>query len=156
MLRSLRSGHQNKIIAHELGISESTVKVHLRNIMKKLNASNRTQVALVGPLLFDRSGARVRAAVGPRDEFDRGLPVRAQAFRMPKPRRTFARWVSDRLSLRFLSRLRRTARRRPAGDAALPRAQRQSASTPFDVSHCGETSAILIEISPHSSISLSE
>ena len=46
MLRSLREGHQNKIIAHRLGISESTVKVHLRNIMKKLNASNRTQVAL--------------------------------------------------------------------------------------------------------------
>jgi DNA-binding NarL/FixJ family response regulator len=46
VLRSLRGGHQNKIIAFELGISESTVKVHLRNIMKKLNASNRTQVAL--------------------------------------------------------------------------------------------------------------
>ncbi len=46
MLRSLREGHQNKIIAHQLGISESTVKVHLRNIMKKLRASNRTQAAL--------------------------------------------------------------------------------------------------------------
>jgi len=77
VLRSLRSGHQNKIIAYELGISESTVKVHLRNIMKKLNASNRTQVALVGPLLFDRSGAHVHASVGPRDEFDRGLSVHA-------------------------------------------------------------------------------
>ena len=29
VLRSLREGHQNKIIAHQLGISESTVKVHL-------------------------------------------------------------------------------------------------------------------------------
>jgi DNA-binding NarL/FixJ family response regulator len=46
VLRSLRSGHQNKIIAYELGISESTVKVHLRNIMKKLKASNRTQAAV--------------------------------------------------------------------------------------------------------------
>ncbi len=46
VLRSLREGRPNKLIAHELGISESTVKVHLRNIMKKLNASNRTQVAL--------------------------------------------------------------------------------------------------------------
>jgi DNA-binding NarL/FixJ family response regulator len=46
VLRSLREGHQNKIIAHQLGISESTVKVHLRNIMKKLRASNRTQAAL--------------------------------------------------------------------------------------------------------------
>jgi DNA-binding NarL/FixJ family response regulator len=50
VLRSLRSGHPNKIIAYELGISESTVKVHLRNVMRKLNASNRTQAALVGPL----------------------------------------------------------------------------------------------------------
>jgi DNA-binding NarL/FixJ family response regulator len=46
IMRCLREGRQNKFIAHELGISESTVKVHLRNIMKKLHASNRTQVAL--------------------------------------------------------------------------------------------------------------
>ena len=46
IIRCLREGRQNKLIAHELGISESTVKVHLRNIMKKLHASNRTQVAL--------------------------------------------------------------------------------------------------------------
>lgn len=46
VLRMLREGRQNKIIAFELGISESTVKVHLRNMMKKLHASNRTQVAL--------------------------------------------------------------------------------------------------------------
>jgi DNA-binding NarL/FixJ family response regulator len=46
IMRCLREGRQNKSIAHELGISESTVKVHLRNIMKKLHASNRTQVAL--------------------------------------------------------------------------------------------------------------
>jgi DNA-binding NarL/FixJ family response regulator len=81
VLRSLRSGHQNKIIAYELGISESTVKVHLRNIMKKLNASNRTQVALGGPLFIGRSGARAYAAVGPCDEFDRGLPERAHGAR---------------------------------------------------------------------------
>ena len=46
IMRCLREGRQNKFIAYELGISESTVKVHLRNIMKKLHASNRTQVAL--------------------------------------------------------------------------------------------------------------
>ena len=85
-MRSLRSGHQNKIIAYELGISESTVKVHLRNIMKKLNASNRTQVALVGPVLFDRSGARAYAAVGLRDEFDPGLSERARGARARQSR----------------------------------------------------------------------
>jgi len=46
VLRILREGRQNKLIAFQLGISESTVKVHLRNIMKKLNVSNRTQVVL--------------------------------------------------------------------------------------------------------------
>ncbi len=79
VMRSLRAGHQNKIIAYELGISESTVKVHLRNIMKKLNASNRTQVALGGPLFIDRPGARAYDAVAPRDEFDRGLAESAHA-----------------------------------------------------------------------------
>ena len=47
VLHRLRQGLQNKIIAFELGISESTVKVHLRNVMKKLHASNRTQVAFM-------------------------------------------------------------------------------------------------------------
>ena len=41
----LRKGKSNKIIAHELGMRESTVKVHVRNIMKRLNAHNRTEVA---------------------------------------------------------------------------------------------------------------
>ncbi|SDT37883.1 response regulator transcription factor [Bradyrhizobium canariense] len=45
LLTHLRQGMQNKAIAYELGIAESTVKVHLRNIMSKLHASNRTQVA---------------------------------------------------------------------------------------------------------------
>lgn len=44
LLAHLREGRQNKVIAHQLDISESTVKVHLRNIMRKLHASNRTQV----------------------------------------------------------------------------------------------------------------
>jgi DNA-binding NarL/FixJ family response regulator len=47
ILDRLRRGMQNKIIAHELGISESTVKVHLRNIMKKMHARNRTQVVFL-------------------------------------------------------------------------------------------------------------
>ena len=34
---------QKKLIAYELGISESTVKAHLRSIMTKLKAKNRTQ-----------------------------------------------------------------------------------------------------------------
>ena len=40
------SGKSNKVIAYELGMCESTVKVHVRRIMKKLNAKNRTDVAI--------------------------------------------------------------------------------------------------------------
>ncbi len=43
VLRHLQQGKANKIIAHELGMSESTVKVHVRNIMRKMGATNRTQ-----------------------------------------------------------------------------------------------------------------
>jgi DNA-binding NarL/FixJ family response regulator len=43
----LRQGKPNKIIAHELEISESTVKVFVRRILMKLHASNRTEVAFL-------------------------------------------------------------------------------------------------------------
>ncbi|WP_244489986.1 response regulator transcription factor [Rhizobium sp. Leaf386] len=42
---ALRCGKANKLIARELQLCESTVKVHIRNIMKKLGATNRTEVA---------------------------------------------------------------------------------------------------------------
>jgi DNA-binding NarL/FixJ family response regulator len=45
VLHHLKSGKANKTIARELNMSESTVKIHLRNIMKKMNAANRTEVA---------------------------------------------------------------------------------------------------------------
>jgi DNA-binding NarL/FixJ family response regulator len=45
VLARLRQGKPNKIIAHELAISESTVKVFVRQILMKLGASNRTEVA---------------------------------------------------------------------------------------------------------------
>jgi DNA-binding NarL/FixJ family response regulator len=66
VLQSLRAGHPNKIIAFELGISESTVKVHLRNIMKKLRASNRTQVALGASLPCDGTAPPDRPAAAAR------------------------------------------------------------------------------------------
>lgn len=42
---ALRRGKANKIIAYELNLAESTVKVHIRNIMRKVQARNRTEVA---------------------------------------------------------------------------------------------------------------
>ena len=45
VLARLRQGKPNKIIAHELQITENTVKVFVRQILMKLNASNRTDAA---------------------------------------------------------------------------------------------------------------
>lgn len=45
--RALRKGMPNKLIAYELNMCESTVKVHVRTIMKKLKARNRTEVAFL-------------------------------------------------------------------------------------------------------------
>ncbi|MBZ8134442.1 response regulator transcription factor [Afifella sp. IM 167] len=45
VVMALRRGKANKVIAYELNMQESTVKVHIRNIMRKLRASNRTEVA---------------------------------------------------------------------------------------------------------------
>ena len=40
-------GKANKIIAYDLKMRESTVKVHFRSIMKKLEATNHTEVAYI-------------------------------------------------------------------------------------------------------------
>lgn len=44
VIAMLKLGKANKIIAYELELRESTVKVHIRNIMKKLKVRNRTEV----------------------------------------------------------------------------------------------------------------
>lgn len=49
VLRLLQQAKPNKIIAHELSISVNTAKVHVRNIMRKLRATNRTQVVIGVP-----------------------------------------------------------------------------------------------------------
>ncbi|HEY4161658.1 MAG TPA: response regulator transcription factor, partial [Dongiaceae bacterium] len=46
VLSRLWLGLSNKMIAYELSMCESTVKVHIRHIMKKLNVNNRTQIVL--------------------------------------------------------------------------------------------------------------
>lgn len=51
VLEAIRRGKPNKTIAYELNMCESTVKVHVRNIMKKLKAKNRTQVAFIAEQL---------------------------------------------------------------------------------------------------------
>jgi len=44
IIESVRRGKPNKVIAYELCMCESTVKVHLRNVMRKLKVSNRTEL----------------------------------------------------------------------------------------------------------------
>ena len=51
VLELLKRGEPNKVIARALEIEEGTVKVHVRRIMKKLNAANRTQAALAAQQL---------------------------------------------------------------------------------------------------------
>ena len=46
ILACLLNGAQNKQIAYELKISDGTVKVHLKAILKKIRVQNRTQAAI--------------------------------------------------------------------------------------------------------------
>ncbi|MEQ1754193.1 MAG: response regulator transcription factor [Micropepsaceae bacterium] len=46
IVRGLAAGQTNKLIAKFLSITEATVKVHLKSVLRKLGASNRTQVAI--------------------------------------------------------------------------------------------------------------
>jgi DNA-binding NarL/FixJ family response regulator len=63
VLNHLQQGKANKIIAYELGMSESTVKVHVRNIMHKMGATNRTQAAYNAQrLAYNFEGTRIREA----------------------------------------------------------------------------------------------
>jgi DNA-binding NarL/FixJ family response regulator len=55
VIRAIQDGKSNKVIAYELSMCESTVKVHVRNIMKKLNAKNRTDVAIKAQTVFSTS-----------------------------------------------------------------------------------------------------
>jgi DNA-binding NarL/FixJ family response regulator len=47
VLLAVLDGQLNKQIAHNLGISEATVKAHMTAIMRKLDVRSRTQAALV-------------------------------------------------------------------------------------------------------------
>jgi two-component system, NarL family, nitrate/nitrite response regulator NarL len=46
ILRYLMQGASNKEIAHRLGLAEATVKVHIKAILRKVQAANRTQAAM--------------------------------------------------------------------------------------------------------------
>ena len=48
VLREVAEGNRNRNIAEKLFISEETVKVHIKHIMEKLGASDRTQAVAIG------------------------------------------------------------------------------------------------------------
>ncbi len=71
-LRALAEGYTNKEIALRLGIMQGTVKVHVRDIIRKLGVRNRTQAAVIAtqhmqvPLAKHELGVQV----GPRRSSD--------------------------------------------------------------------------------------
>ncbi len=46
VLREITSGASNAMVAERLGISEGTVKVHIRNLLRKTGYSSRTELAI--------------------------------------------------------------------------------------------------------------
>jgi DNA-binding NarL/FixJ family response regulator len=47
VLRLIRDGHRNKQIAYELAISETTVNFHIKNLVDKLGANDRTHAVII-------------------------------------------------------------------------------------------------------------
>lgn len=48
VLKEVANGNRNRTIAEKLFISEETVKVHVKHIMEKLGAADRTQAVAIG------------------------------------------------------------------------------------------------------------
>ncbi|KQM61855.1 MULTISPECIES: response regulator transcription factor [unclassified Sphingomonas] len=51
VLLGVLAGRLNKQIAHDLGIAEATVKVHMTAVLRKLDVGNRTQAAVAARAL---------------------------------------------------------------------------------------------------------
>jgi DNA-binding NarL/FixJ family response regulator len=74
----LREGEPNRLIAAQLDMQESTVKVHVRNILKKLNAANRTHAAFVANRLLsqNREPVALPDSLRPIDQAQSPVPKR--------------------------------------------------------------------------------
>lgn len=53
IIERLRQGESNQVIADTLDMKINTVKVHIRNIMQKIKARNRTEVAYLTKHMFE-------------------------------------------------------------------------------------------------------
>lgn len=47
ILRGIARGSSNKVIARELGIAETTVKIHVQHVLQKLDVASRVQAAVI-------------------------------------------------------------------------------------------------------------
>ena len=47
ILRGIARGESNKLIARQLGIAETTVKIHVQHELRKLNVASRVQAAVI-------------------------------------------------------------------------------------------------------------
>jgi two-component system nitrate/nitrite response regulator NarL len=63
ILRTLMEGASNKVIARRLVITEATVKVHMKAILRKLRLQNRTQAAIWARNYLGEQSS-LRAAIG--------------------------------------------------------------------------------------------
>ncbi len=62
ILGCLTEGASNKVIARQLGITEATVKIHMKSLIRKIGVQNRTQAALFALHSgFDREPAALAA-----------------------------------------------------------------------------------------------
>ena len=64
ILRMLMQGASNKVIARNLVITESTVKVHMKAILRKLRLQNRTQAAIWARNHVNEADGNNRAGAG--------------------------------------------------------------------------------------------
>jgi two-component system nitrate/nitrite response regulator NarL len=46
ILKSVVRGHSNKMIARTCGVTDATIKVHMKSILRKIRVANRTQAAI--------------------------------------------------------------------------------------------------------------
>jgi two-component system, NarL family, nitrate/nitrite response regulator NarL len=60
ILNCLRQGAPNKAIARKLNVTEATIKVHVKAILRKIGASNRTQAAMWASTHLPPRGAAVQ------------------------------------------------------------------------------------------------
>lgn len=58
ILRFIKKGFPNKLIARELDVAEATVKVHVKSVLRKIDVGNRTQAAVWAMSHLDESEFR--------------------------------------------------------------------------------------------------